>query len=369
MKKNSAEASVPCRIAIVGCGAVSELYHAPALRHLEAEGAVRVVAVFDSDAARAAVLCSQFPQATSYQDESFLQTTALDLAIVASPVSFHESHSIRALEAGIAVLCEKPLAADTASAGRMITAARMHRRILAVGLLRRFYSNVQFVRQVIQSQTLGAVTSFSIQEGDPFNWPARSDSFFRKKIAGGGVLLDIGVHVLDLVIHWFGEPQGLVYADDAMGGLEANCRIELSYPQGFQGTVHLSRDWATSNRYIIQFERGALTLRGGEGEQVELQLDGSSFSLNGPLKPRPGTDSPQGFPASASCFPHAFLAQLRDVIFAVRTSSPPAIPAEEGIRSLRLIEQCYQTRTLMDMPWLTPEEGKRARLLAAGASQ
>src|SRR5271156_5822259 len=175
MKEVSAPANPPCRIALLGCGAVSELYYAPALRHLEAEGAAVLAAVFDPDAGRAAKICSQFTNAGSHPDESFLQKVPLDLAIVASPVGFHEAHTIRALEAGIAVLCEKPMAANAAAGERMIAAALKHQRILAVGLLRRFYSNVQFTRQVIQNKTLGSVTSFSIQEGTAFNWPARSD--------------------------------------------------------------------------------------------------------------------------------------------------------------------------------------------------
>jgi len=358
-----------CRIALIGCGAVSELYHAPALQHLEAEGAAVLAAVFDPDAGRAARFCAQFPSALSYPDESFLKKVPLDLVIVASPVSSHETHAVRALEAGIAVLCEKPLAANTAAGERMIAAALKHQRILAVGLLRRFYANVQFIRQIIQNKTLGSVISFTIQEGGSFNWPARSDSFFRKSTAGGGVLLDIGVHVLDLVVHWFGEPQKLTYADDAMGGLEANCRVELSFPAGFKGTVHLSRDWKTSNLYVIEFERGTLKLRAGEAEKVELQLNTPGFLLEGSLKDRVGLDSPLGTVSPALSFPQAFLSQLRDLILAVRGGGRPAIPADEGIRSLRLIEQCYQNRTLMEMPWLTQEERKSGRLLAAGGGR
>jgi len=369
MKETLAPEKAPCRIALLGCGAVSELYHAPALQHLEAEGSAKLMAVFDPDAGRADKFCAQFPSAVAYPDESFLQIVPLDLAIVASPVSSHEAHSIRALEAGIAVLCEKPLAANTEAAERMIAAALKHQRILATGLLRRFYSNVQFTRQIIQNKTLGSVTSFSIQEGGPFDWPAKSDSFFRKRTAGGGVLLDLGVHVLDLIIHWFGEPQEMTYADDAMGGLEANCRMELFYSAGFKGTVHLSRDWNTSNLYIIEFERGALRLRAGEAEQVELQLHNSNFLLEGSLKKRMGLGSPRDDISSASTFQQAFLIQLRDLIFAVQTAGRPAIPAEEGIRSLRLIEQCYQSRTLMDMPWLTPEEWMSGQLLAAGGGR
>jgi predicted dehydrogenase len=110
-------------------------------------------------------------------------------------------------------------------------------------------------------------------------------------------------------------------------------------------------------------------LRAGEAEKVELQLNNSSFLLEGSLKDRPGLDSPVGAVSPALTFPQAFLAQLRDLIFAVRMGGRPAIPAEEGIRSLRLIEQCYQNRTLLEMPWLTPEERKSGQLLAAGGGR
>jgi len=368
MKETTAPAKSPCRIALLGCGAVSELFYAPALQYLQAEGDATLAAVFDPDAARAGQFCAAFPGAVAHTDESFLEKVPLDLAIVASPVSFHEVHAIRALAAGIAVLCEKPLAANTESGERMIAAAHKYQRILAVGLLRRFYSNVQFTRQIIQDKTLGSVTAFSIHEGDPFNWPARSDSFFRKSTAGGGVLLDLGVHVLDLVINWFGEPQELTYADDAMGGLEANCQLDLSYSAGFKGTIHLSRDWNTSNLYVIEFERGTLKLRAGQGSKLDLQLCNSSFSLEGALQNRIKLDSPTAALPTASTLQQAFLAQLRDLISAVQTSGRPAIPAEEGIRSLRLIERCYQNRRLMEMPWLTPQERKSSQLLAAGSA-
>jgi predicted dehydrogenase len=364
MKETAADS--PCRIALFGCGAVSELYYSPVLRHLESEGMAVLSAVLEPDSGRATTFCAPFPQATVYRDESFLKKVRLDLVIVASPVSFHEAHAVSALEAGIAVLCEKPIAGNTGAAERMIAAALKNRQTLAIGLLRRFYANVQFTRQIIQNKTLGAVKSFSIQEGGPFNWPARSDSFFRKKTAGGGVLLDIGVHVLDLVVHWFGEPETIIYADDAMGGLEANCKMELSYPLGCKGTVQLSRDWQTSNLYVIEFERGTLKLRAGEAEQVELQLGGSSIVLKGSVTEH-SLSSATGHWATS--FQEAFMAQVKDLIFAVKTGGRPAVPAEEGIRSLRLIEECYQKRKIMEMPWLSVEEQKASQLLASGGDR
>jgi predicted dehydrogenase len=368
MKGDLPVPSLPCTVAVVGCGAVSELFHAPALQQLEAEGVAKVVAVFDPDKNQAAKFCLRFPEAVSYPNDSFFGKVPLALAIVASPSALHEAHCVRALEAGVAVLCEKPLASDTAAAERMIAAAHRHQRILAVGLLRRFYANVQFTREVIQNQTLGAIKSFTIQEGGPFDWPARSDSFFRRKTAGGGVLLDLGVHVLDLVIHWFGEPDGLTYADDAMGGLEANCRLELSYQKGFKGTVQLSRDWKTSSDYVLEFERGTVRLEAGDAEGVQLRLRDSKIMVAGHSKGLRDSHASGGAEIPAESFQQAFLAQLRNLTLAVESGGQPAVPAEEGIRSLRLIERCYKSRSLMEMPWMTLEERKSSLLLAGVGS-
>jgi predicted dehydrogenase len=354
----------PFRFALLGCGAVSELFYAPALEYLEAEGTAVLAAAFDPDAVRVAKFCARFPNATAHPDESFLKTTPLDAVIVASPVSSHEAHAFRAFEAGIAVLCEKPLAATATAGESMIAAAQKHGKMLAVGLLRRFYSNVQFTRQLIENKTLGEVKSFSIQEGGPFTWPARSDALFRKSTAGGGILIDIGVHVLDLVVHWFGEPSQLSYADDAMGGLEANCRMALSYP-GFKGSILLSRDWKTTNLYVIEFERGTLRLRAGDAEHVEIEAHGTSFTLDGPLKVLHPAKS-GGAVFSATTFQQAFLAQLQDLIVALKTGGKPTVTGEEGMRSLRLIEQCYRERRMMEMPWLTPEERKAGQIFATG---
>lgn len=172
------------------------------------------------------------------------------------------------------------------------------------------------------------------------------------------------MHVLDLVISWFGEPEKLTYSDDAMGGLEANCQVDLVYAAGFKGAVHLSRDWNTANVYVIEFERGTLKMRAGQGEQMDLQLHDSPFTFAGIAK-----NKSQGTHPTAGNFQQAFLAQLRDVIAAVQTGANPTVPAEEGIRSLRLIEQCYRDRRLMEMPWLTAAEAKASRILAAGGAR
>jgi hypothetical protein len=149
-----------------------------------------------------------------------------------------------------------------------------------------------------------------------------------------------------------------------MGGIEANCRLELSYPGGAVGSVRLSRDWDTRNRYDFTFERGTVSFETHQAHRLDLTMDGIPFVLGGHLA-TPSTKSgnkPANYPARTNS--QSFIEQLRNVIAAVRGQQPLRVPGTEGIRSLRFLESCYRNRTLIDMPWLTDEERKTAGDLA-----
>jgi predicted dehydrogenase len=133
--------------------------------------------------------------------------------------------------------------------------------------------------------------------------------------------------------------------------------------------VHLSRDWKTTSLYLLEFEKGTLRLEAGNADRLELQLDHSNLIMDGRMKEQMDLKSSGHAVSPALSFQQAFLAQLQDLILAIRMNTEPAISAEEGIRSLRLIEQCYQKRTLMDMPWLTAKEYKSGQILALGGGR
>lgn len=102
------------------------------------------------------------------------------------------------------VLCVKPLACTLNEANQMVAAAQTADRLLAVGLFRRFFPALQTIKALVAGGALGTPTSFHFAEGGAFNWPAASASFFQKQHSQGGVLLDLGVHLLDLSCWWFG---------------------------------------------------------------------------------------------------------------------------------------------------------------------
>lgn len=344
-------------IVLTGCGAVSQFFYAPALKALEAAGVVKVESLVDPSMESLVRLGADFPYAKPF---TRIEDAPLEarLAVIASPPKFHASAAIHALTHGAAVLCEKPMADTVAEAEQILCAARSTGALLAVGLYKRFFPACEALKGILEKQPLGKLMSFTVEEGGKFGWQAASDSFFRKNLTPGGVLLDIGVHGLDLLLWWLGEPASVEYRDDAMGGQEANCRLSLGYAGGARGEVHFSRDWPTRNEYIFRFERGVVRYKVNDANHLEIQADGMPSTLSGGLRNeagQPGRTNPQ-----------SFIAQLQNIAAALQGREPLRVPGEEGIRSLRLIERCYASRAgLLEMPWLTPEETATAHSFAA----
>jgi predicted dehydrogenase len=202
----------------------------------------------------------------------------------------------------------------------------------------------------------------SVFEGGPFSWPVTSIDYFDRAKARGGVLLDIGVHVLDLLLWWLGEPDRIAYEDDALGGVEVNCRVRLGFQSGCEADIQLSREWSRPNEYLIQGTKGVLRWAANESDRIRISVGGCRFHLNALLETgdyRIG--SSKNLPAPH--FQQSFINQIRNVAAAIRGAEPLLISGEEGLRSLQLVEECYRYRTLMAMPWLNEREEARARAL------
>ena len=331
----------PFPVGLVGCGAVAEFFYAPALQSLERSGHIEVVALTDLDERRRAQLAKLFPRAQRCDNLS--AALKIRLGIVATPARWHAEHATTLLNAGIGVLCEKPIAATSSEAEAMIAAAREHRAVLAVGLIRRFFPALQTIADLVSHRTFGRARRFTVREGGPFNWPAATPSFFDRAQSGGGVLLDAGVHVLDTLGWWWGEPTELEYADDAAGGVEATCRLGLAFGGGVdsvRGSVLLSRDWKTANVWTVEFEHATVRWRVGHAERLEIKPTGSAHWLVSQLE----TEA-RGGRVPADTFAQAFTRQILDVVEAVEQARAPRVDGKEALRSLRLIEQCYRERT------------------------
>ena len=353
------------RIALVGCGAISESFYGPAILAMAAEDHLSVSCLVDPDPQRLSVLGAIFPSALKLTSLERIQSEEAHLAVVASPQRFHAEQSIRLLSQGLHVLCEKPLASSLSEVKAMVKTASQNNRHLAVGLFRRFFPITQFTSDLILGEDLGKPIRFSWSEGGVFDWPAATPSFFLKGSSTGGVFADLGAHVLDLLLYWFGPVANFVYQDDSMGGLEANASLHLRFEAGVTGEVRLSRDTPIPNSVWIEFERGFLWFQGGTATEVTLHFKHSNLVANSSLYSKANQRIPfhllPGDPART--YAQSFMEQIRNLCRAIRGEDTLLVPASEALASISLIEKCYARRKLMNMPWLSASEQVAAEAL------
>jgi predicted dehydrogenase len=337
----------PLTVAVVGCGAIAQAIHVPVLAECER---VRLEALVDAELGRARDLGTQYRVRRVLED--YRQIIGdVDAAIIAVPNHLHAPVATELLTAGIHVLVEKPMALSAAECDGMIEAAAKTGVVLAVGLVRRFYDSSQFVKQLLDAGLLGPITGFDLQEGAIFRHPLASDYMLRRDQAGGGVLTNTGVHVLDLLLWWLGGCSEVDYADDAMGGVEADCQVNLRMATGSSGVVQLSWIRDLANRCLIRGEKGTLTFDTGPYDpRIRLNLGDRAYTLAGRLERRTPIDP---------TFRDIYRRQLDDFLDAITLRRVPAVSGEEGRRSVALIEQCYASRQFLGQPWMSPVEAAR----------
>jgi predicted dehydrogenase len=331
------------RIAIIGCGAVTELGHLPAAPRVHG---ARVTLLIDPNAARREQLARLFHVERTAGDASECPD-AFDAAIVAAPHTLHAPITIQLAALGKSILVEKPMASTTPECLAMIEAAEENGVVLAVGLMRRFLWGHQFARKAIASGTFGAVRTFDIQEGGDFWWPIASDFFFRKETAGGGVLVDAGAHTLDMLLQLLGPVADVDYFDDDEGGVEANARLELRMQSGALGTVEFSRMRRLRNTAVIRMERAEMEVALNWNE-VKLSLPHEPFVAGGPVTHRLSPDAKQDYLTEIAD-------QMQDFVDSIRDGRRPFVDPRSVLGSIQLMETCYRRRQRLVMPWETAE--------------
>ncbi len=265
----------------------------------------------------------------------------IDAAIVGVPHQYHAPVAIDLLTSGIDVLIEKPMALATAECDAMIAAAQRSNALLAVGLLRRFAPTLRWTKDALDAGLLGRVHAFDVREGLVFRWPVKSPAMFHPSC--GGVTADLGAHILDLLLLWFGDCATLAYRDDAQGGVEADSVIELTMANGVTGRVELSRSRDLPNTCVIRGERGTLEVGTKTDSTITLTPVAGHAALTGrattPAQQPPGS------------LVDLFAAQMTDFVRAVRTRTAPAVPGADARRSVALLEACYRHRRPLAFPF------------------
>jgi predicted dehydrogenase len=139
--------------------------------------------------------------------DKMLKEENLDAVSIAVPNNMHMPLAIRAMEAGAHVLCEKPMARNTAEAKKMLEAAQKYNKKLMINFNQRFLQECQALKSVIDDGKLGEIyyvrTVWQRKRGVPWWYPLSTG----KETCGGGAIIDLGVHVLDRAMWFCGYPE------------------------------------------------------------------------------------------------------------------------------------------------------------------
>lgn len=356
-------------LAVIGCGGVAAERHLPALAQLGWRPHVLV----DPRTERAQKLARRYKAHRVVADVSELAGGEIAAALVATNSSSHARLSLALLERGIQVFVEKPLATNEADAQALVQAAAAKSLCLAVGHMRRFLFVNRWVKALVDSGALGDILGFDFREGSSYHrqpggrlTAARaargtgpySPAFWDRKAAGGGVLLDMGAHTLDVLLWWLGDGRLLSYSDDSLGGVECDALLQLALLGGATGRVELSRSRTLRNTAIITGSRGEIEVALHRNAIVRAHPENLvGFELDG----RSGATMPD-----EQLHGDLFKRELQDWLRALRSGAEPFVSGASAAAAVGLIDGCYRNRRPLPQSWVRRLQGTGQQARAGG---
>jgi scyllo-inositol 2-dehydrogenase (NADP+) len=336
------------RAALLGYGLAGRVIHRPVL---EAVDDLQVTHVVTGDPGRRAAVAADLPRAHVVDSAEALWQRAdeFDLVVVATNNDVHVPLAVAALDRGKPVVVDKPVALGADDAARLVEHARARRLPLGVFHNRRWDSDTLTAADLLASGVLGTVhrlesrfTRFRPQVVD--RW--------REKPGGGGVLLDLGTHLVDQAVHLMG-PVREVWAEvrQLRTGAEVDddCVLALTHQSGAGSLLWCSAaaPWAGPR----------LVLQGSRAGWVKQDLDGQEAAQRAG---RPPADEPDGTiwdADGARPVPSRrgdWAAFYRGFAAAVRTGAPPPVRPEDAVHVLRVLEAASRSSAERSVVRVTP---------------
>ncbi|MBB6671216.1 Gfo/Idh/MocA family protein [Cohnella nanjingensis] len=320
--------TTPVRFGIVGCGIIAEV-HAKCL--LEMAGA-KLTALFDPAADKANAFAEKFGGAVCGTYEELLAREDVDVVCICTPSGLHARQTVAAARAGKHVVVEKPMAIKLEDIDAMLAACAQSGVFLATIFPRRMSPQARYARQLIREGRLGRLSLCS-----GYVKLYRDQAYYDSagwrgtwQMDGGGVMMNQGIHTVDL-LQWLVGPVRSLYgqARAVLRDIEVEDTAValLRYESGAMGTFEMTTTAykGKGQRLEIHGEKGTMIIE--EDDIVSLEIDGEQVVL------------PAFEPFRV--VPDGHLAQLRDMAEAVRGRREPIVTGAEGRHSLEIILGVY----------------------------
>jgi len=255
------------KIAVIGCGTIANSAHIPAYMANEDCEIIYFCDIIPERAEKAVEEYGCGKAVVDYKD--ILGDESLDAVSVCTPNNVHPTISIDFLRAGKHVLCEKPAAKTYFEVQKMQKACHESGKMLLIGVVNRFRESVNRIKKLIDDGELGNVYQIYVSFRSHRSIPGLGGAFTTKEIAGGGVLIDWGVHFLDLTMYCLGDPMPKSVSGQAHSILGKQMK-DYAYtnmwagPPDYNGTYDVD-DYVTA---LIKTEGATITMNGAWAQNI-----------------------------------------------------------------------------------------------------
>jgi len=248
------------RFGICGCGGFVEKAVLPAMANVNN---AEVLAVFDSNKETLERVCGKFGiHNKCYSFEEMLEIKDIDVIYIASPNVFHKEQAIAAAKARKHVFCQKPMAMNAAECIEMIKACRENNVKMGIGFCYRFQGAQELAREFVQNRVIGDVTyiymSFNLAGYNPKTVGWRCNPH----MSGGGPLMDIAPHLIDLAVYLLDDRvesvMAIVRPEKTEDEIELDAQVLLQFSNGAVVSIDVSFVRGNIHNYTIVGDRGEI---------------------------------------------------------------------------------------------------------------
>jgi scyllo-inositol 2-dehydrogenase (NADP+) len=336
------------RVGLIGYGLAGAVFHAPLVATTPG---LELAAVVTGDPERQDQVRREHPGARVLDDVEKLWTAGLDLVVVASPNRTHVAQATAALEAGLAVVVDKPLAATAAEGQALAALAEQRGLVLSVFQNRRWDSDFLTVSELVRTGKLGEVQRF---ESRFERWRPQLKGGWREladPAEAGGLLYDLGSHLVDQALTLFG-PVTEVYAelDCRRTGAQADddAFVALRHANGTRSHLWMSAvAGSLGPRFRVLGSKSAYVVDGLDGQEQALREGRTPADADwGAVDPADyGLLGAGNAAAPYPTVPGAYHRYYAGVAAAVRGRAPVPVEARDAVAALTVLEAARTSAT------------------------
>ncbi len=340
------------KVAVIGCGGISSV-HLGGYKKLPQ---VEIYALCDINEAQLKKRGEEYGVTRLYTDcETMLrELPEIDAVSVCTWNSAHAPCTIAALKAGKHVLCEKPMAMNAHEAEEMARISKENGKLLMIGFVRRFGNDCAILQDLIEDDQLGDVyyakATYLRRSGNPGGW------FGDKSRSGGGPLIDLGVHVIDLTRYLMGNPRPVSVYGAAFKKLYN--RKDIKQTAGYQSVSASNDDICDVEDAVtalIRFDNGSvISVEASFSLNIEKDKgDIELFGTKGGAKLDPALKvfssmskymtNVEFTTTTALSFDGLFDREISHFVDCVRTGEPCRNPAEDGVTLMKILDAIYES--------------------------